>query len=324
MDRLALEVQLSKIKLLRFNLQSDDWKPQLVELPITSEKRTFSGIVKSNLWDSASASGMHPQLIPELAEIFAWQIDFSREVRQGDRWRIVVEQRFVQQEPVGWGPILAAQYSTSAGDNYTGVRYPQEGPLASYYQEDGSSLRRMFLKSPMKFGRISSRFTNKRFHPILKENRPHLGVDYAAPIGTPVRTVGDGRVVFVGRKGGSGKMVKIRHNSVYTTAYLHLNGYGKGIKRGAKVAQGQTIGYVGKTGWATGPHLHFSFYKHGRYVDPLGQKFPSADPIAAAEKDQFNSVAEKILLDLPEWQSVTNVAEQETIFDLDGQNNPQL
>ena len=279
----------------------EKWITKLVEHPIDKKKRTFSGTVKSSLWESAAQSGMKPELIIGLTEIFAWQIDFSREVREGDQWRLVVEEKFVNQKSIGWGYILAAQYSQK-DDTYTGIRYPPNDPMAAYYQEDGTSLRRMFLKSPMRFGRVSSRFSRRRFHPILKRNRPHLGVDYAAPTGTPVRSVGDGRVVYVGRNGGSGKMIKSKHNSIYTTAYLHLNGYAKKIRRGAKVKQGQTIGYVGSTGLATGPHLHFSFFKRGHYVDPLRIKFPSAKPIKFDEQAKFQVLAEEFMGHLPEWK----------------------
>ncbi len=308
--KVKLEMGLSPTQVIRFRLDQDDWSPELVALPVDKLSKTFSGTVRSSLWNSAIESGMEPNLIAEFAEIFAWQIDFSREVRQGDRWRIIVNEKFVRGESIGWSDILAAQYSTSAGELYSGVKYPPHAKRASYYQEDGSSLRRLFLKNPIKFGRISSHFTNRRFHPILKRNRPHYGVDYAAPRGTPVRSVGDGRVVFVGRNGGSGKMIKIRHNSIYTTAYLHLSNYARGVKKGANIKQGQTIGYVGQTGLATGPHLHFSFYKYGRYIDPLKVKFPSAKPIPETEINDFAAVAQELLSSLPDWQSIENIAEQ--------------
>ena len=310
-ERAKISFATSKSKRLEFDLTEKPWTPSEIELPISKLMRTFTGTVTTTLWDSASSAGMAPSLIPELAEIFAWQVDFSREVQPGDRWRLVVEEKFIEDEAVGWGPVLAAQFHTKSGDKYTGIRFAPEGESASYFQEDGSSLKRMFLKSPLKFGRISSRFSKSRFHPILKYNRPHNGVDYAAPIGTPVRTVGDGRVTFVGRNGGSGKMIKIRHNSVYTTAYLHLNGYAKNLRRGSKVEQGQVIGYVGNTGLSTGPHLHFSFYKHGRFVDPLGVKFPSADPVPESSMTAFASVAQNSLAKLPEWNLDREFAQSE-------------
>lgn len=298
---IELEFKLSPVKRLVLEQTQDQWLAKSIELPVIKEDRTFTGIVETSLWESAALSGMEPELIVELTEIFAWQIDFSREVRKGDKWRLVVEEKIVEGKSIGWGYILAAQYSND-GETYTGIRFPADDPMASYYQEDGTSLRRMFLKSPLKFGRVSSGFSRRRFHPILKTNRPHLGVDYAAPTGTPVRAVGDGKVIFAARNGGSGKMIKIRHNSIYSTAYLHLNGYAKGIRKGASVKQGQNIGYVGSTGLATGPHLHFSFYKRGRYVDPLRMKFPSSKPVAATDFGEFQLLASGFIGKLPQWQ----------------------
>jgi murein DD-endopeptidase MepM/ murein hydrolase activator NlpD len=162
----------------------------------------------------------------------------------------------------------------------------------------------MFLKSPIRYGRITSGFATKRFHPILLTNRAHLGVDYGAPIGTPIRAVGDGVVNFADWSGGGGRVLKIRHNSTYQTAYKHLNGFAKGVHPGAKVQQGQVIAYVGNTGLSTGPHLHFEFYQGGRFVDPLGKKFPSADPVPADYLAQFKAEAADKLNLLPVWQSV--------------------
>ncbi|SMF55554.1 peptidoglycan DD-metalloendopeptidase family protein [Pseudobacteriovorax antillogorgiicola] len=308
-----VQFELSKTKRLNIKKADETWSAETEDLPVSRVKRTYTGVVSSSLWESAVESGMEPQLIIGLTEIFAWQIDFSREVRDGDRWRLVVEEKFVNDEPIGWGSILAAQYSNN-GETYTGIRFPPNDPYASYYQEDGQSLRRMFLKSPVKFARISSRFNRRRFHPILKRHRPHLGVDYAAPIGTPVRTIGDGKVIFIGRNGGSGKMIKIRHNSIYTTAYLHLNGYAKGLRRGATVKQGQTIGYVGTTGLSTGPHLHFSFFKRGQYVDPLRIKFPSADPVPEENLPAFQLLASEFMNYLPDWKIAQVEPESDDIF----------
>jgi murein DD-endopeptidase MepM/ murein hydrolase activator NlpD len=182
-----------------------------------------------------------------------------------------------------------------------GILFRVDGEDRGYFAPDGSSLKRMFLKSPISFGRITSGFSKKRFHPILKVNRPHMGVDYAAPTGTPVKAVGDGRVVFSGWSGGGGNVVKIRHNSIYETAYKHLSRYGKNIRNGALVKQGQVIGYVGSTGLSTAPHLHFEFFHAGRYVDPVGKKFPSADPVPANLMSNFTgNVSYKMSL-LPTW-----------------------
>lgn len=312
-DLLKIEFQPSPVSSLVFTpeAETNKWKVESIEHPVEVKRLTFAGTVKSNLWESASEAGMDGSLIGPLAEIFAWQIDFAREVQPGDRWRLTVEQKFVNEKFIGWGNILVAEYEKNGSDLYTGVRFPQEGPRGSYYFPDGSSLRRMFLKSPIKFARITSKFNRNRFHPIYKRRQPHNGVDYGAPFGTPVMSVGDGRVEFVGTKGAGGKTVRIRHNSLYQTAYLHLQGYAKNIRKGSKVSQGQVIGYVGATGAATGPHLHFAFYESNQYVDPLGRKFPSADPVASASMSAFKQVVASAINFLPDWQLAAHTEPQD-------------
>lgn len=279
----------------------DMWQAARSVSDIETRTETFAGTVEASLWESADKAGMDPNLIGALAEIFAWQVDFAREVRSGDRWRLTVEKKFVNGQFYQWGNILAAEYQNQ-GETYTGVRFPQTGERGSYYFPDGSSLKRMFLKSPLKISRITSPFNNRRFHPIYKRTQPHNGVDYGAPTGTPVMSVGNGTVDFVGRMGAAGKMVRIRHNGTYQTAYCHLSGYAKNLKKGMRVDQGQIVGYVGSTGAATGPHLHFAFYEGGRFVDPLGKKFPSADPVSSSDMSQFSQVVAAASKFLPDWQ----------------------
>ena len=298
-----VELRLSPLKSIVYlhSFIDNSWTAEKIIHPTNVKVETFSGVVSENLWSSASEANMDSNLIIKLAEIMAWQVDFNREVRKNDRWRLVVESIRVGEKHIDWGNILAAEY-INKGDSYQAIFFDRKNSNNKYYFPDGRSLKRMFLKSPIKFGRISSRFKRKRFHPILKINRPHNGVDYAAKRGTPIRAVGKGKIVYLGRKGGAGKMIKIRHNSVYKTAYLHMSGYKKGLRRGSKVKQGDIIGYVGSTGYATGPHLHFSFYERGRYVDPLGKKFPSADPISKKDKSQFKLNVEKYKPLLPKWE----------------------
>lgn len=277
------------------------WTTEKVQKTVETKVVTFMGVVKSSLWESAVEAQMSPSLISELAEVFAWQVDFAREVQIGDRWRLSVEEEFVQGEKIGWGAILSAEYENS-GVTHTAVLYRKDGEDLGYFAPDGSSLRRMFLKSPIQYGRISSRFQRARFHPVLKVYRPHLGVDYAAPTGTPIRGVGSGTVEAMGYNSSAGNFMRIRHNSVYTTAYKHMSRFAKGMKRGSKIQQGQTIGYVGSTGLSTGPHLHFEFYVNGAYVDPLGQKFPSADPVPKDQLSQFVELKKIHLAYLPRWE----------------------
>lgn len=287
---------------LRLTLSSDQkWVAEHIQKEVRSEIVTFKGTVTSTLWQSALDAQMDARLISDLSEIFAWQVDFSREVRINDRWRLSVEKEFVEDEFVGWGSVLSAEYQNGE-EVHTAILFRQDDRDLGYFSPDGSSLRRMFLKSPIEFGRISSRFTHKRFHPVLKTNRPHLGVDYAAPTGTPIRAVGDGTISFSGWSGGGGNVLKIRHNSTYETAYKHLSRFAKGIRRGSKVQQGQVIGYVGSTGLSTGPHLHFEFYVNGRFVDPLGQKFPKAEPIPQKSLAEFFEQKRVLVSYLPPWE----------------------
>lgn len=296
----AIETLIAK-----YNPQEDNWNVKINQKQITSQVRTFQSTVESSLWNSAYDAGAPAEIISALSDTFAWQIDFSREVRVGDKWRIVVEELLVDGENYGWGKIYGAEY-INEGESYTAFLFEDNAQRRKYYDKDGDSLKKLFLKSPVKFSRISSRFTKARYHPILKINRPHNGVDYAAGTGTPVYAVGDGKVVMAEYRGGSGKMVKIRHNSTYDTSYLHLNGFAKGIKRGAKVEQGQVIGYVGSTGLATGPHLHFEFTEKGRYVDPQGLKFPAADPVSKQDLVEFKVKAQEIMAMLPKWENTKN------------------
>ncbi len=284
------------------NLNEENPNAVIEEAVITSSTRAYSGEVNHSLWASAASAGMDPAIISSMAEIFAWQIDFNREVRANDRWRLVVEEVFANGKSIGYGDIVSAEY-INAGFNYVAVKYDMED-RTHYFQPDGNSLKRMFLKSPLKFGRITSGFQARRFHPVLKVTRPHLGVDYGAPTGTPVMTVGDGVVSFAGTRGGSGKMITIRHNAVYRTEYKHLSRYSENIRPGTRVSMGQTIGYVGATGLATGPHLHFEFHEGNSVVDPQGMKFPTADPVPANLMADFQAKATAAIAQMPPWSAL--------------------
>lgn len=300
-DLTAIEFRISPIERLFIDKAVGTWNAERQEEVVESKIVSFGGTVLSTLWESAEVAKMDPELIVELAEIFAWQVDFAREVRSGDRWRLTVEQNLVRGRAIGWGRILAAEYE-NAGEVHKAVLF-RNGEHSAYYGADGSSLKRMFLKSPIKYGRISSRFQRRRFHPIFKIHRPHLGVDYAAPTGTPIRAVGDGTVTMASWGGGGGNTVRIRHNGTYQTAYMHMSRFAKGLRRGSRVQQGQVIGYVGSTGASTGPHLHFEFVYNGKIVDPLKQKFPTAEPIPAELISTFQAQAAESLAMLADWRS---------------------
>lgn len=309
----SIHFRFSAIESLIVSKTDGKWVADKIIEPVDIKVLTFVGTVTSSLWESAQRAKMDPNLISELADIFAWEVDFAREVRVNDRWRLTVEQKLVKGQSIGWGAILAAEYE-NAGTPYQATLFRLNGEEVGYFTPEGASLRKMFLKSPIRYGRITSRFNMGRFHPILKTRRPHLGVDYGAPIGTPVRAVGDATVVSAGWSGGGGKVIKLRHNSQYQTAYKHLNGFAPGIRAGARVKQGQVIGYVGNTGLSTGPHLHFEFYNAGRYVDPMKKKFPSADPVPTAHLEQFKAESAVLLSGLPQWED-TQVASREVAKD---------
>lgn len=246
------------------------------EKEIEIQVRTTSGIISSSLWNAMMDNNTDPGLASELSEIFAWTIDFFG-IQKGDSYKVIYEERFVEGKSIGVGKIHSAVFNNE-GHPYYAFYYYQDS-TGDYFDEKAQNLRRAFLKAPLQFRRISSRYSHSRMHPILKVRKPHLGVDYAADYGTPVHTVGEGTVVFAGKSGGAGNMVKVRHNGTYTTAYLHLSGFGRGIKRGAHVRQGDVIGYVGSTGRSTGPHLDFRFYQNGDPVDPLKVQSPPAEPV---------------------------------------------
>jgi murein DD-endopeptidase MepM/ murein hydrolase activator NlpD len=251
--------------------------------------RYSSGTINTSLWDAAQENDLNPNLSAELSEIYAWTIDFFG-LQKGDRFKVIYEEEFIGDESVGIRRIHAAQFE-HAGSTIYAIPFIQDSVM-SFFDTTGASLRKAFLKAPLRYSRISSRFSGGRLHPILKIVRPHHGVDYAAPIGTPVLAIGDGRVTSTAYEGGAGRTVKIKHNSVYSTAYLHLSRFGPGISSGVYVKQGQVIGYVGSSGLSTGPHLDFRFYRNGSPIDPLKVEAPPVNPVAPEALREFEKVAE--------------------------------
>jgi len=252
--------------------------------PVDTVEHQLGGAIESSLYQSVVAQGGTPQLVNELANVYAWVIDFFG-LQKGDRYKLIYTTYEVNGQHAGFGEIKAASF-THLGQERLAICYDQ-GEGREYFDECGQSLRKTFLKAPLHYSRISSHFSYSRLHPILKIRRPHLGVDYAAPKGTPVVSVGDGVVMKATYSGGAGRMVRIKHNSNFETAYLHLAGYGPGIKPGSQVKQGQVIGYVGSSGLSTGPHLDFRFYQNGRPIDPLKVDPPSANPIMPAHEAPY-------------------------------------
>ena len=251
---------------------------------ITKILRYSTGTIETSLWEAMIEGGLHYTLVNELSDIFAWTVDFFG-LQKGDSFKVIYEEMLIDNESLGAGRIYGAQFNW-AGKTITAIPFIQDGK-ETFFDPEGNSLRKAFLKAPLRFNRISSRFSASRLHPILRIRRPHHGVDYAAPVGTPVHAIGDGRVTSAATEGGSGKIVRIAHNSVYSTAYLHLSRFGPGISKGTFVKQGDVIGYVGSTGLSTGPHLDFRFYQNGTPVDPLKVEAPPVEPVSDENKARF-------------------------------------
>jgi len=262
------------------------------KVPIEYERRigTLGGVVRSNLVSSLPEGGQSELLAIELSDIFSWDVDFNTDFRKGDTFRVLVEERWLDGAFRKFGDILAAELSVD-GNTYRAYRF-DSGDRTDYFDDEGNSLRKAFLKAPLSYRRISSGFTKRRMHPILKIARPHLGVDYAAPAGTPVSTVGDGAVIFAGYKGPNGNLVIVRHPNGYTTSYGHLSRIAKGIRRGAEIRQGDVIGKVGSTGRSTGPHLDFRIRRHGTFLNPLTVNLPRGGTIPGNRMSDFLGVRE--------------------------------
>jgi murein DD-endopeptidase MepM/ murein hydrolase activator NlpD len=257
-----------------------------VEREVTSEVVRLEGVVESSLFGAVEASGGRPALAVGLAEIFRWDVDFLRDLRQGDSFVVIVDEQRIEGEFYRYGTIFAARF-TNKGIAMNAVVFPDENERLGYYDLEGNPLRKMFLRSPLKFSRVTSRFSMSRFHPVLKKRMPHYGVDYGAPVGTPVHATADGVVTLVGRNGGAGNMVRVRHPNGYETNYLHLSGYGKGVRKGVRVSQGQVIGFVGSTGYSTGPHLDYRVKHNGSWVNPLSISSPPVEPLEDDRLQRF-------------------------------------
>jgi len=260
--------------------------------PIQLVEKTIMGQITNSLWESMMESGASAELSSELSDVFAWQIDFFR-IQKNDHFKVIYEDKIVDGKSVGVGRIIAAEFG-HMGNNFYAFYYDQ-GSGVDYFDEEGNSLRKAFLKSPLKYSRISSRFSLKRFHPVQKRYKAHLGTDYAAPRGTPIMSVGEGVIAEAGYSQYNGNYVKVRHNSTYTTQYLHMSKIASGMRSGTKVRQGQVIGYVGSTGLATGPHLCFRFWKNGSQVDALRVQLPPSEPIKSEHRDPYMIVMQQMM-----------------------------
>ena len=279
-----------------YNLNFDSCKVIPGKNEVVTERKIASGVINSSLWNSMKENNLDPMLAIQLSELFAWTIDFFA-IQKGDYFSVVYDQDFVKGEKIGIGKIHAAVFNSSGQDFYA-IHFEQEDGQ-SYFDDKGRSIRKEFLKAPLKFSRISSRFSAARMHPVLRIVRPHFGVDYAAPTGTPVYSIGDGVIQTKAyQAGGGGNFIKIKHNSVYATTYMHLSKFEKGIQAGSRVKQGQVIGYVGATGLASGPHLDFRVFMNGFPVDPLKMKSEPANPVTQNNMANFQTIRDRLLKEL--------------------------
>ena len=261
--------------------------------PVVYKRQYAEGTITSSLWDAMISSGANPVLAMDLANLYAWQIDFF-DVQPGDSYQVLYDVAYVDDTvALGINDIRSAIF-THQGKVFPAIPFVQDS-VRMFFDTSGNSLRKAFLKAPLDYYRISSKFSNARFHPILKRYRPHHGVDYAAPTGTPVKSIGDGKVIARKYDRGGGNTVKIRHNSTYTTVYMHLSRFGKDIAVGTRVHQGQVIGYVGSTGLSTGPHLDFRVYKNGRAINPLTMEAPPDVPVKSELRPAFDSVWREVM-----------------------------
>ena len=262
----------------------------IYQKPVTVEQRYADVTINTSLWVDMRDAGVSPELIVSLSDIYAWTVDFFG-LQKGDRFRVLYDEKSCDGEVVAVDTVRYAIFSHN-GQDLPCVMYNQKDGGNIYWNEKGESMRKAFLKAPLKFSRVSSGFSYSRKHPVTRKVQPHTGVDYAAPKGTPVMTIGDGVVTSVKYEGAGGNTVRIRHNSVYSTAYLHLSKYAKGLKVGQRVRQGEVIGYVGSTGRSTGPHLDFRVWKNGSPINPLKMDSPPAEPIKSSSQDSFNATHE--------------------------------
>ena len=265
-----------------------------IERPIESEVVRLEGTIESSLFGAMQSAGGGPELAVRMAQIYQWDIDFLRDLRKGDSFVVVADRQTIEGEFFGWGTIFVTRF-VNGSRTLDAVAYPDDAGQLGYYDLEGRPLRKQFLRSPLKFSRVTSRFSMNRYHPVLQRRMPHYGVDYGAPTGTPVMVTADGTVTLAGRNGGGGNMVTVRHTNGYETNYLHLSKYGRGVRRGARVTQGQIIGYVGSTGLSTGPHLDYRVKLNGRWINPLSISSPPVKPLAEERLQRYLAHALAIL-----------------------------
>jgi murein DD-endopeptidase MepM/ murein hydrolase activator NlpD len=293
---LALRYITDKGRLIGFDKQGTEFKSIDQQLQLTPQQQMKSGEIRSSLFAATDAAGLSDNVATQLADVFGGDIDFHRDLRRGDKFTVVYEMYYDQGRPIKSGRLLAAEF-INQGKSYRAIWFQDAEGKGGYYTPDGKNLRKEFLRSPLEFSRISSGFA-MRYHPILHQWRAHKGIDYAAPVGTHVKATADGVVEFVGWENGYGKVITLRHQGGFSTRYAHLSSFEPGLHKGERVHQGDVIGHVGQTGWATGPHLHYEFRVNNEVRNPLTVALPAARPIPAREMTAFNSVSGPLATEL--------------------------
>ncbi len=306
---LAVRYEFSRLEAMEASRADADgaFESRLVRRTPDTRVVFKEGRIDSSMYLAARRAGLEDATIMNLANIFQWDIDFVHDIRPGDSLHVLFEEQWIDGEKVGNGPIVAAEF-VNRGRRHQAVRYTASDGRSDYYAPDGRSMRRAFLRAPVEFTRISSNFNMRRMHPIHNRVIPHRGIDYAAPTGTPVMAAGDGVVTTAASHHANGNYIIIRHGEQYQTKYLHLHRFARGIRNGTRVRQGQVIGYVGMTGWATGPHLHYEFLVNGVHQNPRTVNLPQAEPIADSERDRFLAATRDLMASLNEKRSEERVA----------------
>jgi len=306
------KIHYPKRKSVHYQLtrKNNQFNIQKIEYPVETKIQTASGTIKHSFYQSGKDQGLSAQTIMNLADIFSWEIDFIRQLRPGDPFKVIYEKKFINGQYVGDGDILAAEVTTNGDQLHTAfLLRDKNGEKVGYYDQHKRNLRKAFLRNPVDYVRITSRYKPKRYHPVLKKWRAHRGVDYGGPVGTPIRVTGDGQIIKRRWSRSYGRVIYVKHAGRYVTVYAHMSKFGK-YRQGDWVRQGQVIGYIGQSGLATGPHLHYEFRKKGHHVDPLRVKFPDAGPVPKKYRHQFVQYAELMSAQLdrlnPHTQLVSN------------------
>jgi murein DD-endopeptidase MepM/ murein hydrolase activator NlpD len=292
-----LSRQVSETQTLKVVREDDGFAAKMISNPVETKIRSAAATIDSSLFQAAEAAKISDAVALKLANVFAWDIDFVLDIREGDHFTAVYEQIYQDGKYLRDGEVLAAEFVNN-GKVFRAVRFASAGGQASYYTPQGKPMRKAFLRAPVEFTRVSSVFNPHRLHPILNTIRGHMGTDYAAPIGTPVHASGDGRISFEGQRGGYGNAILLAHSNSVATLYGHLSRFAKNVRVGSHVQQGEIIGYVGMTGLATGPHLHYEYLMNGVHKDPQTVRLPGAEPLAAESLAQFQAIAAPLLVSL--------------------------